>query len=480
MIFNSIEFLIFLPVVFALFWVGKSALPRSQNIILLVASYFFYGWWDLRFLILIMFSSAVDFYIGKALSYENKRLRRNILLGVSLTVNLGMLGYFKYSNFFIESFVDAFTFFGTNLEVKSLSLILPVGISFYTFQTLSYSIDVWKRKLKAETNIVSFFSFVSFFPQLVAGPIERAENLLPQFSEDKKFDFANAADGLKQMLWGIFKKVVIADNCAYLVNEIFIDYAQIEGVTLVLGLFLFSIQIYCDFSGYSDVAIGTAKLFGFKLKTNFRYPFFANGISDFWKRWHISLSTWFRDYVYIPLGGSEKGVFKHVRNVFVVFLVSGFWHGANLTYIFWGAGHALLFLPSLFLNKTGLYLKNKNKNVVIFFKSLITFMSVSFLWVFFRSNNLESAFEYIENASVLSIQSFKDAYSYVYWKDCFEIVFIALGFLILEFISRNKESLFKVKIVEKFLIVRWLTYYGIIFSILFFGAKQQEFIYFQF
>lgn len=393
---------------------------------------------------------------------------------------MGILAYFKYANFFVSSFIDAFSFFGMKLNYESLSIILPVGISFYTFQTLSYSIDVWKGKLKPASDIIAFFSFVSFFPQLVAGPIERAENLLPQFSKNKKFNAEDSKEGLQQILWGILKKVVIADNCAFLVNDIFLESSNLGGGILILGVFLFAIQIYCDFSGYSDVAIGTAKLFGFKLKVNFRFPYFSNGISEFWKRWHISLSTWFRDYVYIPLGGSKKGLGIHIRNVLIVFLVSGLWHGAKLTYVFWGAGHALLFLPSLFLNKTQVY-KNLIKNkIVLFIKGVSTFICVVFLWVFFRAESLSHAFSYINTMLETDLASIKMAYSYLYWNDGIQIIFILLVFGLLEFIQRKSGNVFKIPLLKNNLTFRWCAYYTVVFSIMFLAAKQQEFIYFQF
>jgi len=325
MLFNSIEFAIFLPIVFILYWFVTNRDLRVQNLLLLVASYVFYGWWDYRFLSLIVFSSIVDYSIGLQMSKTDAQNKRKLLLFASLCVNLGLLGFFKYYNFFIDSFVDAFTFFGHSINPDRLNIILPVGISFYTFQTLSYTIDVYKRKLEPTKDILSFFAFVSFFPQLVAGPIERATNL----------------DGMRQILWGLFKKVAIADNCAVFVNLIFANSADHSGSTLFIGAILFAFQIYCDFSGYSDIAIGTARLFGFNLMKNFAFPYFSRDIAEFWRRWHISLSTWFRDYLYIPLGGSRGSNYVKIRNTFIIFIVSGFWHGANWTFIVWGFLNAL-------------------------------------------------------------------------------------------------------------------------------------------
>ena len=320
---------------------------RLQNALIVVASYVFYGWWDWRFLSLIIFSTLVDYWVGKQLGKTDVARKRKTLLWMSILVNLGFLGFFKYYNFFAENFVAAFTFFGADIQPNTLDIILPVGISFYTFQTMSYTIDVYRKNLKPTNDFVAFSAFVSFFPQLVAGPIERATNLLPQFYQKRKFDYAQAVDGMRQILWGLFKKVVIADNCAVYANEIFNNSADYNGSTLLLGAIFFTFQIYGDFSGYSDIAIGTARLFGFNLMQNFAFPYFSRDIAEFWRRWHISLSTWFRDYVYIPLGGSRGGTLMKVRNTFIIFIVSGFWHGANWTFIIWGALNAVYFLPLL-------------------------------------------------------------------------------------------------------------------------------------
>ncbi|MBN1987260.1 MAG: MBOAT family protein, partial [Prolixibacteraceae bacterium] len=347
MLFNSIDFAIFLPVVFFLYWFVTSKNLPVQNAFLILVSYVFYGWWDWRFLSLIVFSSGVDYLVGIYLAKSKIQRNRKILLLISIVVNLGFLGFFKYFNFFTESFARAFTLFGKTIEPTTLNIILPVGISFYTFQTLSYSIDIYKRKIEPTNDVVSFFAFVSFFPQLVAGPIERAAHLLPQFYTKRTFEYTKAFDGVKQIFWGLFKKMVIADNCALIVNQIFDNYTNYSGSTLLLGTFFFAFQIYGDFSGYTDIAIGTARLFGFELKQNFAYPYFSRDIAEFWRRWHISLTSWFRDYLYIPLGGSRGGTWMKIRNTFIVFLVSGLWHGANWTFIVWGIFNAVLFLPLL-------------------------------------------------------------------------------------------------------------------------------------
>ncbi|MFY0608688.1 MAG: MBOAT family protein, partial [Cyclobacteriaceae bacterium] len=349
MLFNTIDFAVFLPIVFVLYWLVTQHHLRLQNFLIVVASYVFYGWWDWKFLSLIVFSTLVDYTIGRALLTEQNHRKRKVLLWVSILVNLGFLGFFKYYNFFLDNFITAFTFFGANIQANSLNIILPVGISFYTFQTLSYTIDVYNKKLEPTKDLVAFSAFVSFFPQLVAGPIERATNLLPQFYIKRYFDYQKAVHGLRQILWGLFKKVVIADNCAEHVNTIFSNSAELNGSTLLLGGVLFAFQIYGDFSGYSDIAIGTSRLFGFNLMQNFAFPYFSRDMAEFWRRWHISLSTWFRDYLYIPLGGSRGSKWFQVRNVFIIFIVSGFWHGANWTFIVWGALNAIYFLPLLLL-----------------------------------------------------------------------------------------------------------------------------------
>ncbi len=361
MLFNSIEFAIFLPIVFILYWFVTNKNLKLQNILLVLASYVFYGWWDWRFLSLIVFSSFVDYSVGVALSKTTLVRKRKALLWTSILINLGFLGFFKYFNFFAESFADAFTLFGRHMETSRLEILLPVGISFYTFQTLSYSIDVYKRKLEPTKDVVAFFAFVSFFPQLVAGPIERATNLLPQFYKKRHFVYARAVDGMRQILWGLFKKMVIADNCAEYANQIFNNYEDYSGSTLFLGALFFTFQIYGDFSGYSDIAIGTSRLFGFNLMQNFAFPYFSRDIAEFWRRWHISLSTWFRDYLYIPLGGSRGGTWMKVRNTFIIFIVSGFWHGANWTFIIWGFLNALYFLPLLIMKKNRVHTGRRRK-----------------------------------------------------------------------------------------------------------------------
>lgn len=404
MLFNSIEFLLFLPIVFVLYWFVFNKNIKHQNLLILVSSYFFYGWWDYRFLSLIILSTIVDYVIGLNISNQSSKKNQKILLWCSVLFNLGVLGFFKYYNFFIESWIDLFSSIGYQINsVWTLNIILPVGISFYTFQTMSYTIDIFKGKLNPTKDFVSFAAFVSFFPQLVAGPIERATNLLPQILNKREFKYEHGVQGLKLIFWGLFKKVVIADTLAPVVNDIFENYQDFGGVTLWLGAIYFAFQIYCDFSGYSDIAIGTSKLFGFEVMSNFKFPYFSRNIGEFWRRWHISLSTWFRDYLYIPLGGSKKGKWISLINIFIIFLVSGFWHGANWTFIVWGLFHSILFIPS-FIFKTN----RKYVSSIIAENSLMpspkefiqvgtTFILVTIGWVFFRSETIGDSFNYIIN-----------------------------------------------------------------------------------
>jgi alginate O-acetyltransferase complex protein AlgI len=400
MLFNSIEFLFFLPIVFILYWFVFNRKLNLQNGFILVASLVFYGWWDWRFLSLIAFSTIVDYIIGLQLVRDNPDRKRKFLLAISLIVNLGLLGFFKYYNFFVDSLIESFQSLGIDLHARTLNIILPVGISFYTFQTLSYSLDIYRRKLEPARNFIDFFAFVSFFPQLVAGPIERASNLLPQFSKPRVFSYDSAIDGFRQILWGLFKKIVIADNAALVVDQVFATGASYSGLSIVFGTIMFAFQIYGDFSGYSDIAIGTGRLFGFNLMQNFAFPYFSRDIAEFWRRWHISLSTWFRDYLYIPLGGSRGSTGRKIRNTMIVFIVSGFWHGANWTFIFWGLINALLFLPLLLTksNRSHLEIVAKGKlfpKLSDAGRILFTFSIVNLAWIFFRADSISHAFHLI-------------------------------------------------------------------------------------
>lgn len=394
MLFNSLDFAVFLPLVFIVYWFVLDKKLQAQNLFIALASYVFYGWWDWRFLSLIIFSTLVDYFIGLQIFRTSKESTRKALVGLSLTVNLGLLGFFKYYNFFVDTFIEGFSLLGYDFSARSLNLILPVGISFYTFQTLSYTLDIYRQKLTPTRNFIAFASFVSFFPQLVAGPIERAKHLLPQFYTARKFNYAWAVSGVKLIIWGLFKKMVIADNAALLVDGIYSNYQYESSWSLLVGMVLFSFQIYGDFSGYSDIAIGLSRLLGFDLMTNFRFPYFSRNIREFWSRWHISLSTWFRDYLYIPLGGNRGTRGMVVRNIFIVFLVSGLWHGANWTFVFWGFIHALLFIPLLFIalppvTQVSVF------NLTSFTQRVMTFSLVTFAWVFFRAENISQALKYL-------------------------------------------------------------------------------------
>jgi len=479
MLFNSIDFAAFLPIVFILYWFVFNKDLKLQNILLVVASYVFYGWWDWRFLSLIVFSSFVDYFIGVSLLNEGKQSKRKVLLWISILVNLGFLGFFKYYNFFIENFIEAFSFFGKKIQPNTLNIILPVGISFYTFQTLSYTIDVYKRKLEPTKDIFSFFAFVSFFPQLVAGPIERATHLLPQFYKKREFHYSKAVDGCRQILWGLFKKVVIADSCAEYANQIFNNSGDFSGSTLVMGAIFFTFQIYGDFSGYSDIAIGTSRLFGFDLKQNFAFPYFSRDIAEFWRRWHISLSTWFRDYLYIPLGGSRGGTLMKIRNTFIIFIVSGFWHGANWTFIVWGFLNALYFLPLLLAKRNRANLGVVAENSILpsikeLVSMAITFILTVFAWIFFRAESLSHAFSYISNlftSKLFSIPVIRPT----------NLLVLIILFLLVEWIGRSKNYAIETFLIKKSKVLRWAFYMVVVMLIFIYSNNsQQEFIYFQF
>lgn len=487
MLFNSIDFAIFLPIVFALYWFVTLKNLKTQNLLVVIASFVFYGWWDWRFLSLILFSIITDYFIGLWLFQTKKEKKRKMILWISIIVNLGFLGFFKYYNFFLDNFISAFSFFGKEINGNSLHIILPVGISFYTFQTLSYTIDVYRRKLNPTKDFIAFAAFVSFFPQLVAGPIERATNLLPQFQKNRKFKYSKAVDGMRQILWGLFKKIVIADNCAEYANIIFNNSADYSGSSLVLGAVLFAIQIYGDFSGYSDIAIGTARLFGIRLMKNFAFPYFSRDIAEFWRRWHISLSTWFRDYLYIPLGGSRGSTWKQIRNVFIIFIVSGFWHGANWTFIFWGFLNAVYFLPLLVTHRNRNHIEIVAENKILptlkeVFQMGITFSLTVFAWIFFRAENLSHAFEYIYrifNSTLFSIPRIFDPNT---GESVFSKPFLLLltGFMILEWRGREWEFALEKFGVNQKRYSRYSFYYFLLILIYWFGGKEQEFIYFQF
>jgi alginate O-acetyltransferase complex protein AlgI len=483
MLFNSIDFAIFLPIVFMLYWFIFNKNLKIQNTFIAVVSYVFYGWWDWRFLVLILFSTFVDYLVGLKL-YESKNLtKRKILLWVSILVNLGLLGFFKYYNFFIDNFKSAFTFFGSDINVNTLNIILPVGISFYTFQTLSYTIDIYKNRLSPTKDFISFAAFVSFFPQLVAGPIERAKNLLPQFYRPRQFDYSQGVDGLRQILWGLFKKVVIADNCAIYVNYIFDNSLDLSGSTLFLGAILFTFQIYGDFSGYSDIAIGVARLFGFNLMQNFAFPFFARDIPEFWRRWHISLTTWFRDYVYIPLVKRGSNKILRIRNIFILFILTGLWHGANWTFIAWGCLNALYFLPFLLLKNvrshTGIVASEANIPTVKEVLAMGATLTLNVLGIiFFRAENIQQAWSYI--SGIFSFSFFEIPY-FVGIGYSRGLIFLIFFFMTVEWLGRRDKHALEKLVFIKSIYVKRLFYSLIVVLIgVFMFTEELEFIYFQF
>src|SRR5690606_11656774 len=478
MLFNSLQFALFLPIVFAIFWSLQKKSLNHQNLLLLTASYFFYACWDWRFLFLLMFSTALDYFTGIKMHDARTENGRKVWFWLSIVINLGFLGTFKYFNFFAESFAELLSSVGFNANLPSLNIILPVGISFYTFHGISYVVDVYKRRIEPERNPVTYSLFVSYFPLLVAGPIERATHLLPQLKEKRQFSDSKAMDGVYQILWGLFKKVVIADTCARYCNDIFGFYEKLDSVTLMMGAIYFAFQIYGAFSGYSDIALGTSKLVGVDLLRNFNYPYFSRDIAEFWRRWHISLSTWFRDYLYIPLGGSKGSTWIKIRNTFIIFLVSGFWHGANWTFIAWGAVNALYFLP--------LMISNRNRNhmgIVAEGRTfptfgevgamLLTFFLTCLAWVFFRSPSVAFAFDYLER------------------------IFTTFPGEVTRYLPINRHNLELLPLLSIFILIEWnirqqehpmhgknafLKAAVLILAILLFGSFSEvsQFIYFQF
>ena len=490
MLFNSLDFAIFFPIVIFLYWIVSKKIVL-RNILLLVASYVFYAWWDWRFLFLIIFSSFIDYIVGLKLHQTEDKNKRKRLLIISLFFNLGFLFFFKYTNFFIDSFVDSFRLFGKTLNVNTLNIILPVGISFYTFQTLSYTIDIYRKQLKPTKDWLAFFAFVSFFPQLVAGPIERASHLLPQFYKKHAFNYKLVKSGLLLVAFGLFKKMVIADRAAVYVNEVYNNVDDYGGVGFTYATILFAFQIYCDFSGYSDIAIGLGRTMGFDLMKNFNSPYISKSLTEFWRRWHISLSTWFRDYVYIPLGGSKKGKIRTYTNIFIVFVVSGLWHGAAMTFIIWGAIHGIVLMiekatfkiKQPLFNKLGLNNINTSNN--LFFGAII-FVIVCFAWIFFRANSLNDSF-YIING-IFTDFNFgdvfkKETYLIGLKTNEFKVIFLSIIFLFAAELLHMKYNLIKM-LNKQGVIFRWSFYISIVLVIVLFGVygdeNVQEFIYFQF
>lgn len=473
MLFNSLDYALFLPTVFLLYWFVFKSNLKIQNLFLLLASYFFYACWNWKFLALIILSTLINYYLGKWISANPQNSK--FFLRVGIILNLVILGFFKYYNFFIENFIEMFRIFGTELNITPLKIILPIGISFYTFQGISYLTDVYRKNFKPSDNLLSFSIFITFFPQLVAGPIERASDLLPQINNKRIFNYNQAVVGIKLIALGLFEKIVIADNCAVIVNSIYDNYASESGSTLFFGAVLFSFQIYGDFCGYSHIAIGSANLLGFNLTKNFNYPYLAQNIADFWRRWHISFSYWLRDYIYFPLGGSKQGEYRKIKNLTIVFLISGIWHGADWTFVIYGAIHALLYIIFIYYRKW-------TKNIRVFSSKLTdtlydfiaivsTFVILTIARVFFRAESYSESMSYLKR--MLSESLFE--------KPNMSIFFIVLlfGFLFLEWLQKDKEHLLDLSSVKN-RIIRYSIYLTIIFLVLYNAGNKQDFIYFQF
>jgi len=500
MFFTSIEFAFFLPVVFIIYWFATGKNYKVQNVVILLASYYFYGSWGWKFLALLVFISLTDYVLGIYMLKPRKKLLRQLLFYLGILVNLGMLIYFKYFNFFISSFVDLFASIGISLHMDSLKIVLPVGISFYTFLSLSYLIDVYKGRMSPSKNIIELLASLSFFPIILAGPIHRPINLIPQFRAKREFTYSKAVDGLRQILWGLFKKLVIADTCAKYSDYIFSQGESMSGFILLLGAVFYTFQIYCDFSGYSDMAIGVGRLFGFNIMKNFAYPYFARDMVEFWRRWHISLTQWFRDYVFLPFAykisrrfksdrvvGIKSEVWIYVLGILLTWSLTGLWHGANWTFIFWGMLHAF-FLIFYHLNRKArrrnlkrLGIKNSNK-VLIVFETAFTFIVVILSWVFFRADSIHSAFDYLAGIFSSGLFDFNldpirqimnDSPMWILW------IFI-LVMMVSEWLQRDKGHALEFETIRIPRVVRWSMYYILISVIIWFGSEQQEFIYFQF
>ncbi|MBS3912905.1 MAG: MBOAT family protein [Bacteroidetes bacterium] len=474
MLFTSFAFLLFFPIVFILYWaLGKTV--KIQNGLLVIASLVFYGFWDLKFLLLLAFTIFIGYYGGKWIANAKSNFGRKTALFFSICISLAILGTFKYFNFFSQSLADFAAIFGWKMQPYLLKLILPVGISFYTFHNLSYVIDLYYRRIEPEKSFLNYSLFVGYFPLLVAGPIERATHLLPQLQQKREFVYSDAINGMRQILWGLFKKVVIADTCAFYSDMVFANPAQYPGWIVLFGLLLFTIEIYCDFSGYSDIALGISRLFGIELLRNFAFPYFSRNIAEFWRKWHISLTTWFRDYLYIPLGGSKSTKFKTIRNTIIIFLVSGFWHGANWTFIIWGALHACYFIPLLLLGRNRKYLDFPANNgnlpgVREAANMLLTFLLVMFAWIFFRAENVVSAFDFIR--SLFQIKGIVPP-----WPFILLLSLIAFTFLV-EWTGRKQA--FALSRISLPGYGRWATYLVLGFVIYMNLGSEKEFIYFQF
>lgn len=476
MLFNSLAFAIFLPLVFAVYWAWAKTHKHRQNIVLLLASYFFYGFWDWRFLVLIFISTLTDYFVGHKVHQSSSKREKKLWLSVSLGVNLGILGFFKYFNFFADASIRLFQSLGMEADPITLNIILPVGISFYTFQTLSYTIDIYRGKLEPTRDVLSFFTFVSFFPQLMAGPIERAERLLPQFFVSRRFRAEDATEGLRLVLWGLFKKIVIADRLGWYVNEVFAEPTQASGIAVLLAVCAFAVQVYGDFSGYSDMAIGLARLFGVKLMTNFRTPFFSASIQEFWNRWHISLSTWFRDYVYIPMGGSRKGISRWALAIMTTFLISGLWHGANYNFVIWGFLLGLFYLTEAFIIRN---IKLSWKLPRIISMSYV-FLAFALPMILFRAETFEKSLLLINQLRTWDYFFPDLSVAYESMREGVLLLLALLFFLFMEI--RIGKNNFHIAVHSLKRPYRWLIYYSILILILLLAdlTESREFVYFQF
>jgi len=480
MLFNSFDFAVFLPLVYLLYWTLFQKHIKLRNLFLLTASYVFYGFWDWRFLSLILISSLMDYILAMkiyAAPLEQMRKRKTLLV-LSLVLNLGFLGFFKYYNFFVESFIATFTLFGEDFSYSPMNIILPVGISFYTFQSLSYTLDVYFKKMEPTHKLINFLAFVSFFPQLVAGPIERAKKLLPQFDEVKQFDYQAARSGLLFILFGLFKKIMIADRLAVFINQTYGNIEEAKGIAMLTGVFFFAFQLYLDFSAYSDIAIGTARLFGFKLSTNFRRPYLSTSFSVFWKRWHITLSSWFQDYIYIPLGGNRKGMNRKIVNLLVVFFLSGLWHGASWNFVIWGLinGLFLILLDPLFK------LEKPSGGMKRFFAAVLVFSGWTLSLVFFRAQTFGDAMLVFQNIGFGGVQAL-----YEFGLNSRELSFalwLIVGMMVYEVIAEKWAETLQEKFYSVHYLLRWSVYLILTLSIIYLGAygagNDNSFIYFQF
>ena len=475
MLFDSLDFALFLPIVLTIYWLFNKSL-KAQNIIIVCASYIFYGCWDWRFLWVILFTTLVDYLVGLKLTATKSGVKRKSLLLFSLLTNIGFLFFFKYFNFFIDEFVTSFEFFGRTIEKSTLHIIVPIGISFYTFQTMSYTIDIYKKEIVPTKNIIAFTAFVSFFPQLIAGPIERASNLLPQFLNQRSFNRENVLHGLRQILWGLFKKMVIADNIGEFVNQILDNANQESGSSIALSIALYHIQVYADFSGYSDIAIGTARLFGFDLVQNFSFPLFARDISDYWRRWHISFSNWLRDYIYFPLGGSRGTILFQLRNLFITFIVSGLWHNLSLNFLIWGLLNATYFIPVVIKNRKRKKQPDYSKSSMSFRISsdiFVTFILVIFTRFFYKAETFDQSLFWLEKVFSTSFFHFPQSPKIVL------IIFI-ISFLVIEWFGRNQKYALENLTFLRTRSLRHIFYYALIFLVFYYSGETQNFIYFQF